>query len=189
MNASGGKILWSLENSIDANIYENFVDILLQSPECHNHVFAGLLVPNNHCSPETPTEQEQTQAQQEQQEQDQQQAEQQEPSENDSQTEAQQETETEEEKKLRFRKRVIEEIIQTEKDYTNDLGVLVKHYSSVLAKKESKVISQDDAQKLFSNLSEILDINYSVLNTLEQRKRKGSSGGQYIVGDAFLKIV
>jgi len=186
MNTSGGKIMWSLENSIDANVYENFVEILLQSPECHNHVFAGLLVPNTHWSPETGSEENQSQPDQSENESEV--TDQQSNESGESQPQQPAQEETAEEKMLRFRKRVIEEIIQTEKDYTNDLGVLVKHYSSVLSKKESKVISQDDVQKLFSNLSEILDINYSVLNTLEQRKRKGSSGGQYIVGDAFLKI-
>jgi hypothetical protein len=37
-------------------------------------------------------------------------------------------------------------------------------------------------------LKELLDITYSVLNTMEQRKRKKENGGKYVIGDVFFKL-
>ena len=54
--------------------------------------------------------------------------------------------------------------------------------------KNAKLISKDDIQHLFSNLKELLDITYSVLNTMEQRKRKKENGGKYVIGDVFFKL-
>ena len=58
-----------------------------------------------------------------------------------------------------------------------------------LEKINNKVIQKEDLAKLFSNVKELLDITYSVLNTMEQRKRKKENGGKYVVGDVFLKLV
>jgi hypothetical protein len=56
-----------------------------------------------------------------------------------------------------------------------------------LEKKDQKLCSPEDVKKLFSNLKTLLDITYSVLNTMEQRKRKKESGG-YVIGDVFANL-
>lgn len=54
----------------------------------------------------------------------------------------------------------------------------------------SKMLSKTEHTSLFGNLSELLDITYSFLNALEQKKRKlKETGGKYIIGDVLGKMV
>jgi hypothetical protein len=86
----------------------------------------------------------------------------------------------------RFRAKIIDEIITTERDYATDLGVMLKFY--IVPLRKDKILSEDDLKFLFSNVSEILDVNYSVLNQFEQRKRRKEGGKKYVIADVFAKM-
>jgi len=153
-------MVFFIENSMDLQVHPSLIDLISASPECVGFMPAGF-------SQRKPQQAELERL-----------------------TEALShiEEDPEEAKRERLRDKVIDEIIQTEKDYSADLGLVVKHYMVPLSKKESKLCTKEDVQSLFSNITEILDINYSVLNTFEQRRRKKDGGGRYVIGDVFLKM-
>jgi RhoGEF domain len=92
------------------------------------------------------------------------------------------------------REHVVDEIMNTERDYSNSLGLLMKHYVAPLQQElrdeqmggGKPTLSQQDLDSLFSNLSALLDTSYNLLNTLEARKRE--TGGKYLVGDVFKQL-
>lgn len=52
--------------------------------------------------------------------------------------------------------------------------------------RKQALISLEKSKKLFSNLFEILDITFSLLNAFEEKKRQGK---EQIIGEVFLKMV
>lgn len=50
-----------------------------------------------------------------------------------------------------------------------------------------KIVSEKDAQILFSNIAELIDINTSLLRALQHRK-EDEIDQMYVVGDVFIKM-
>jgi hypothetical protein len=106
---------------------------------------------------------------------------------------------------LSLRERVIDEIIQTEKDYVWDLNILINVYMNPLLSRG--ILSANEVQRLFSNITTLVKINegmnffsfLSLFNSLELlkafNKAKNDTLSQnkplysIFLGDIFLDAV
>jgi len=66
--------------------------------------------------------------------------------------------------------RVVEEAIQTEKDYVRDLNLIFEVFMKPMLSK--KIISDEDSASLFSNLQLLLGVNEELLRQLLEAKRE-----------------
>lgn len=89
---------------------------------------------------------------------------------------------TKEEKQARHRRKVISEILETEKFYCTSLSALVGVASPVL----SKILSDAEHKLLFSNIETLLNCNGNFCFELENKVRNLSD--QTCIGDIFLKF-
>ena len=76
----------------------------------------------------------------------------------------------EKKKKMENRKRIIEEIIETEKTYLNHLTLLSENYQAPLLKK--KYLTTEESTSIFSNLTSLLDLHKIFLKDLEEGLEK-----------------
>ncbi|XP_029383477.1 dynamin-binding protein isoform X3 [Echeneis naucrates] len=79
-------------------------------------------------------------------------------------------TEDPELRMLEKRSKVIEELLQTEKDYIKDLQMCVKEIIEPLQKKQVKNVDFDG---LFGNISSVIDLSQRLLNTLQETDSTG----------------
>ncbi|KAJ3125743.1 Myosin 10A, isoform D [Nowakowskiella sp. JEL0407] len=87
-------------------------------------------------------------------------------------------------KKEIHRQEVIYEIITTEKDYVEDLGIIVEVYIKQIRAK--KLMRPKDMSVIFSNLEQLLPINQEFLNWLETRQKEKSTVD--CIGDLFIRV-
>lgn len=83
---------------------------------------------------------------------------------------------------LSAREKILNEIVNTENDYVNDLGVIIEVFLKPI--REYGGVSAAEVQQVFSNIEVIYDINKEFNHDLRNRvKEKG--GVDIIVGDLF----
>eukprot|EP01116_Phalansterium_solitarium_P021768 TRINITY_DN6912_c0_g1_i3.p1 TRINITY_DN6912_c0_g1~~TRINITY_DN6912_c0_g1_i3.p1 ORF type:complete len:1514 (-),score=661.17 TRINITY_DN6912_c0_g1_i3:304-4845(-) len=86
-------------------------------------------------------------------------------------------------KHQRLLKKVIEEIIQTEREYVADLNVIVEVFFMPIMLK--KIISQDDVKTIFSNVETFVNVNAQILQDWDARSPDADES--HIIGDVFDK--
>ncbi|EPY81199.1 rho guanine nucleotide exchange factor 9-like protein [Camelus ferus] len=82
------------------------------------------------------------------------------------------------------RLRIIRELIQTEKDYLNDLELCIKEVVQPL---RSKQIDRLDVDSLFSNIESVHQISAKLLSLLEEATKDVEPAMQ-VIGEVFLQI-
>eukprot|EP01133_Synstelium_polycarpum_P007733 gene7733-9063_t len=90
----------------------------------------------------------------------------------------------ESEKNLAMRTKIIDEIIETERDYVRDLQIVQEVFVGPI--KEKELLSVKDANMLFSNIEVLLSINQTMLAELERDDEPSHYSTK--VGQAFLKM-
>lgn len=83
----------------------------------------------------------------------------------------------------RMRNKVINEIINTERGYMEDLDTLVSVYLQPL--RESGVLKEEQIHNIFSNVEMILQINKAILDLLVAQIQEHSANG---IGLTFIKV-
>ncbi|KAF2070062.1 hypothetical protein CYY_008619 [Polysphondylium violaceum] len=94
-----------------------------------------------------------------------------------------------EEGESKMRNKVINEIINTEKDYISDLQVIIN--TILVPLKESKIVTDKDISTIFSNIQLLLNVNKELLNGLEKaaNETQGEFVGQHFtLFSQFLKM-
>ncbi|XP_046999743.1 intersectin-1 [Schistocerca americana] len=81
----------------------------------------------------------------------------------------------------RKRQGCIQELIDTEQAYINDMSIVHDVFEKPLL--ESKVLSNEEIYKIFVNWREILQCNYMFLRTLRIRKEMSADGVIRMIGD------
>ncbi|KAM9989947.1 hypothetical protein ACTFIY_005993 [Dictyostelium cf. discoideum] len=89
-----------------------------------------------------------------------------------------------EEKNKRFRIKIINELIETERDYVRDLNIVVEVFLNPI--REKQLLSAKDINSLFSNIEILFSINMNVLKALE--KDKDPLCENISVGQTFLDM-
>ncbi|KAN0032251.1 hypothetical protein ACTFIV_006132 [Dictyostelium citrinum] len=89
-----------------------------------------------------------------------------------------------EEKNKRFRIKIINELIETERDYVRDLNIVVEVFLNPI--REKQLLSAKDINALFSNIEILYSINMNVLKALE--KDKDPLCENISVGQTFLDM-
>ncbi|KAM9963611.1 hypothetical protein ACTFIW_006847 [Dictyostelium discoideum] len=89
-----------------------------------------------------------------------------------------------EEKNKRFRIKIINELIETERDYVRDLNIVVEVFLNPI--REKQLLSAKDINSLFSNIEILYSINMNVLKALE--KDKDPLCENISVGQTFLDM-
>jgi RhoGEF domain/PH domain len=95
----------------------------------------------------------------------------------------------EREKQQRLRVAVLQELIETEKDYLVDMETLVSVF--VFPMKAMGLVSPDDLQVIFSNVEDVLPIHQKFAETLEERFSEAQRGGEphsVKIGDIFTRF-
>lgn len=90
------------------------------------------------------------------------------------------------ERKNRVRKKLLEEIANTESDYVRDIQVLINGYFKSI--KAEKLVDEATIKNLFSNISEILPVNQKLKKLIDEQKN-ASKDGIFEVGEIFMQIV
>lgn len=83
----------------------------------------------------------------------------------------------------KMRQDCVNELIQTEKAYIEDMSIVHKVFEVPLM--ESRVVSKQDVEKIFVNWSKLVETNQAFLKDLLQRTSNGSD----IIGDIICKHV
>jgi len=95
------------------------------------------------------------------------------------------------EKKIKHRQNILNEIVISEKNYTEGLKICCELLIKPLLK--SNLVSQDEAAQIFSNLDyKIVKIHLKLLNDLENRLdlwKNIKNPYEHLVGDIFLDLV
>jgi hypothetical protein len=97
------------------------------------------------------------------------------------------------EKMNRKRKRLAQELLETETTYVSNLKELLEFYyqplkeNSELSESE-RIISPDDVKDIFSSLRTIIPMNETLLEALQAAVNVPDSE-QIIIGEAFMRIV
>ncbi|KAK5582398.1 hypothetical protein RB653_003981 [Dictyostelium firmibasis] len=89
-----------------------------------------------------------------------------------------------EEKNKRFRIKIINELIETERDYVRDLNIVVEVFLNPI--REKQLLSAKDVNALFSNIEILYSINMNVLKELE--KERDPLCENISVGQTFLDM-
>jgi len=84
---------------------------------------------------------------------------------------------------LRQRNRVINEIINTERDYVHDLEVMVSVFETPML--EENVVTKEEVSMLFSNVKQLIEVNKMLLADVVKRV-KDTNGNE--LGDSFLLL-
>ncbi|TPX38315.1 hypothetical protein SmJEL517_g00307 [Synchytrium microbalum] len=87
-------------------------------------------------------------------------------------------------KSERQRQEVIYEVIQTEKDYVEDLDIVAEIYIKALRK--NKLLRPKDLAVIFSNIEMLLPMNQELLKLLEERQAQNHVVDR--VGDIFIRV-
>lgn len=82
-----------------------------------------------------------------------------------------------------MRQESINELIQTEQAYIDDMSIVYKVFEKPLV--ESRVVDRQDVEQIFLNWKEILECNQKFLNELLERNNSGS----HIIGDVICSHV
>lgn len=89
-----------------------------------------------------------------------------------------------------IREKILNEILQTEKDYVNDLGVIINVYCKELT--TNGIITPEQEKTLFSNIEELEELNRVVLGKFEARFKAVQEAGAPLaiinLGDIFLQM-
>ncbi|XP_005406282.1 PREDICTED: rho guanine nucleotide exchange factor 38 isoform X2 [Chinchilla lanigera] len=88
------------------------------------------------------------------------------------------------EKMMAKRANIIKELIQTEKDYVNDLALCVREVVQPLRNKQ---IERLDVESLFSNIESVHEISAKLLSLLEEATTNVEPAMQ-VIGEVFLQI-
>ncbi|XP_023565896.1 rho guanine nucleotide exchange factor 38 isoform X2 [Octodon degus] len=94
------------------------------------------------------------------------------------------EEEHEVEKMMARRAKIIEELIQTERDYVTDLALCVREVVQPLRNKQ---IERLDVENLFSNIESVHEISAMLLSLLEEATTNVEPAMQ-VIGEVFLQI-
>jgi len=89
--------------------------------------------------------------------------------------------ESEEEQHKRLKTHALHELIKTEKDYVNDLKIVITVFFDPLTKEG--ILTMNEITAIFSNIKIIYSINLNLLNDLQKISVKGDEGKQ--VGTIF----
>ena len=81
---------------------------------------------------------------------------------------------------------VIKEIISTEKQYVEDLTLMINYFLEPL--RWDNAVPRDALQCIFGNIEVIYRINKDLLADFLQRQEE-TPGGDILVGDIFMKLV
>jgi len=82
------------------------------------------------------------------------------------------------------RQEVIYEMIDTERDYVNDLSIIIELYIEPL--KNNNIISKKDLNTLFSNVEQIYGVNKELLSLFEKRQKENPYVDE--IGDIWLTM-
>ncbi|KAJ3223727.1 hypothetical protein HK099_000747 [Clydaea vesicula] len=83
------------------------------------------------------------------------------------------------------RQEVIYEILTTEKDFVDDLNIIIELYLNGL--KKNKLLRQKDLSVIFSNIESILPINQKLLQLIEERFASDKNVVNQL-GDIFIQV-
>jgi protein subunit release factor A len=83
---------------------------------------------------------------------------------------------------VRKRNLVINEIISTEQDYINDLGVMITVFRNPMLE---EVATKEEVNVLFSNIQQLIEVNKMLLTDMVQRVKE-TNGDE--LGDSFLLL-
>jgi len=83
------------------------------------------------------------------------------------------------------RQEVIYEMIDTEKDYVNDLSIIIELYIKPL--RTNKIIPRTDANILFSNVEQLYGVNQELLSAFEKRQKENPYVEE--IGDIWLTML
>ncbi|KAJ3116908.1 Myosin 10A, isoform D [Phlyctochytrium bullatum] len=89
-------------------------------------------------------------------------------------------------KQERKRQDVIFEILSTERDYVEDLNIIIEVYIKQLRK--TKVIRPKDMSVVFSNIEAMIPVNRELLKSLEARQAQSTNGVVEQIGDIFIGV-
>ncbi|XP_007452227.1 PREDICTED: rho guanine nucleotide exchange factor 38 isoform X2 [Lipotes vexillifer] len=92
--------------------------------------------------------------------------------------------EKEHQRMMAKRSKIIKELIQTEKDYLNDLNLCIREVVQPLRNKQ---IDQLDVDSLFSNIESVHQISAKLLSLLEEATTDVEPAMQ-VIGEVFLQI-
>lgn len=87
------------------------------------------------------------------------------------------------------RKRIVQEIVETERDYVKHMETLKNNYEAPLirfAESKQKHITLDGMKTIFSNLDLILGVNVELLNKIEEKFADWSDDST--LGDVFVQL-
>eukprot|EP00732_Lithocolla_globosa_P002090 Lithocolla_globosa_v1_NODE_1257_length_2727_cov_5.577470.p1 type:complete len:892 gc:universal NODE_1257_length_2727_cov_5.577470:2684-9(-) len=85
---------------------------------------------------------------------------------------------------------LIFELLSTERNYINQLEVLISLFLEPLKSHPSKLVTAQQITGIFSNVFELVDLNFKFLEALESRVQNSDWGQQgYCIGDVFLNFV
>ncbi|ORX64662.1 Dbl homology domain-containing protein [Anaeromyces robustus] len=82
------------------------------------------------------------------------------------------------------RQEVIYEMIDTERDYVNDLSIIIEVYIEPL--KSNNILSKKDLNTLFSNVEQIYGVNKELLSLFEKRQQQNPYVDE--IGDIWLTM-
>ncbi|KAI8833753.1 hypothetical protein BC829DRAFT_407635 [Chytridium lagenaria] len=89
-------------------------------------------------------------------------------------------------KQERKRQEVVFEILSTEKDYVDDLNIIIDVYIKPL--KKTKLIRPKDMSVVFSNIEAIAPVNRELLKSFETRQSESPNNVVEQVGDIFIGV-
>eukprot|EP01125_Pyxidicula_operculata_P004422 TRINITY_DN1677_c1_g2_i2.p1 TRINITY_DN1677_c1_g2~~TRINITY_DN1677_c1_g2_i2.p1 ORF type:complete len:938 (+),score=198.17 TRINITY_DN1677_c1_g2_i2:60-2873(+) len=93
-------------------------------------------------------------------------------------------------KNLKTRGRVLNEVINTEKDFVDDMKFIIQYFKTPLEK--SGIISENESTTLFGNIAHLIDLNEHMLMTFNLRKAECESQNlpfeELTVGDVFCEM-
>ena len=106
-------------------------------------------------------------------------------------------------KEEKRRQEVIFEVINTERDYVEDLETIIEVISALMSMnyakgfvqvyiknlQKSKIIRPKDLSVIFSNVEAILPVNNELFKTLEKRQAESENHVVKQVGDIFIRVV